>query len=55
MSKRHGYRRRAHECLAFARNTHNAEERTRLLIMAEILERIAVKNEQKAEVRTTES
>jgi hypothetical protein len=47
MKKARQYRRRASECLAFARNARNEEERSYLLIMANTLQRIACEIEQK--------
>jgi hypothetical protein len=41
-----GYRRRANECFAFAKNARDDAERTQLLIMANILKRLALKREQ---------
>lgn len=43
-----GYHRRAIECFAFAKNARNDEERTRLLIMANVLKRLALQKEQKS-------
>ena len=43
-----GYRRRATECFAFAKNARDEEERTRLLVMAKILEALAVEREQRS-------
>lgn len=43
-----GYRARAIECFAFAKNARDAEERTQLLIMANNLERLAQARERKA-------
>jgi hypothetical protein len=45
---REDYRRRATECLAFAENSRDEEERGQMLIMANILQRLAVKRENKA-------
>jgi hypothetical protein len=38
--------RRASECIAFARSSHDEQERIRLLIMANILERLAFAEKQ---------
>jgi hypothetical protein len=48
MNNARQYRRRADECLAFARNARNEEERSQLLIMANTLERLAADREQRA-------
>ena len=56
MSRLEDYRRRAVECLAFARNARNNEERIQLLIMAKTLQRFALEREQKAaKLREAES
>lgn len=47
-----GYRRRAIECFAFAKNARADEERTQLLIMANNLMRLAVRREQKTASKT---
>jgi hypothetical protein len=47
MNNARQYRRRADECIAFARNARNEEERNQLLIMANTLERLAADREQK--------
>jgi hypothetical protein len=43
-----GYQRRAVECFAFAKNAHGNEERTQLLIMANVLKNIAIEREQRS-------
>jgi len=43
------YHRRATECLSFASNARNEEERSQLLIMARTLEQLALKSEKKSE------
>ena len=48
MNNAEQYRRRAHECFAFARNARNEEERNQLIIMANTLERLAADRELKA-------
>lgn len=48
MSRLEDYRRRATECLAFAKIARDEEERTQMLIMANTLNRLAVEREKKA-------
>jgi hypothetical protein len=43
-----GYLRRAVECLAFAENARDAEERVQLLVMANNLRRIAIDRSRRA-------
>jgi hypothetical protein len=53
MKKAEPYRRRAIECLAFARNARTDEERRQMLIMANTLERLALDRERRTvKVRT---
>jgi hypothetical protein len=47
MSKQ-DYRRRARECLNFARISRDEEERSQMLIMASTLQRLAIERETKA-------
>ena len=47
MGRLEDYRRRAVECLAFARNARNNEGRIQLLIMAKTLQRFALERERK--------
>lgn len=56
MSRLQDYRRRAVECLAFARNARDNEECIQLLIMAKTLQRFALERERKAaKLREAES
>jgi len=48
MKTARNYPRRALECFAFAKNARSEEERNELLAMANTLERLALKNPQKA-------
>jgi hypothetical protein len=47
MSRLEDYRRRATECLAFAKISRDEEERSQLLIMASTLQRLAVEREKR--------
>jgi hypothetical protein len=50
------YHRRAAECTAFAKIARDEEERSQMLNMAEMLQRIAVEDEKKSmRARTTKS
>jgi hypothetical protein len=49
------YRKRAAECLAYARKTNDDNERDQLLSMARILTLLAVKFEQTAETKNRRS
>jgi hypothetical protein len=48
MKKPQQYRRRAVECATFAKNARSDGERMDFLIMAEVLERLALESERKA-------
>ena len=53
MAKEH-YRRRAAECLKFAKATHSEEERELMLIRAKLLQRLAGEREMTAQQTSNE-